>query len=247
MTPLAPFEGLAGVALEITLPFGLLVVFFAVFQFVFLKRPRRYVFILLRGLLFAYVGLLLFLQGINIALMPMGAELGELFGALEHTWILIPTGLVLGFLVTLAEPQVRVLSEEVEEASAGYIRAPVILYTLCAAVAAFAALGMARTVYGIPLPLILIPGYGLALILLFFADTNFVAMAFDAGSIATGPMTVAFIMSLTVGAATAIEGRNPAVDGLGLIGIITLAPIISLQLVSLVYRIRPPRGGNQDE
>jgi len=246
VTPQAPFEGLGGIALDIALPFALLIVFFAVFQLVFLKRSRQYVLILLRGLAFAYVGLLLFLHGINIALMPMGTEIGELFGNLDHTWVLIPIGFVLGFLVTLAEPQVRVLSEEVEEASAGYIRAPVILYTLGAAVAAFAALGMARTVYGIPLPTIMIPGYGLALILLFFADRNFVAMAFDSGSIATGPMTVAFIMSMTIGAATAIEGRNPAVDGLGLIGIITLAPIISLQLVSLAYRIRPPQGGSQD-
>ena len=241
------FGGLLTVAREVALPFVLLVAFFVVFQVLFLKRTFRYVAILLRGVAFAYVGLVLLLHGLNIAFMPVGEEIGAIVGKSDFTWGLIPLGFVLGFLVTFAEPQVRVLSQEVEEASAGYIRAPIILYTLCLAVAAFAALGMARTVYGIPLPYIIIPGYGLAVILLFFADRDFVAMAFDSGSIATGPITVAFIMSLTVGAAAVMDGRNPLVDGLGLIGIITLAPIISIQLMSLSYKIKPPQGGSDDD
>jgi len=247
LTASSALGGLLSVAHEIALPFILLVSFFIVFQVVFLKRTFQYVSIILRGIAFAYVGLVLLLHGLNIAFMPVGAEIGGIVADSGFSWGLIPLGFVMGFLVTFAEPQVRVLSREVEEASAGYIRAPIILYTLCLAVAAFAALGMARTVYGIPLPYIIIPGYGLAVILLFFADRDFVAMAFDSGSIATGPITVAFIMSLTVGAAAVIDGRNPLVDGLGLIGIITLAPIISIQLISLIYRIRPPQGGNDDD
>ncbi len=241
------FEGLADVALEAVPPFALLLVFFGVFQVFFLKRSSRYVFTIVRGVLLAYGGLVFLLHGIGIAFTPVGTELGQVFGVLDQNWILIPVGFVLGFLVTLAEPQIRVLSREVEGASAGFVKAPVILYTLCVAVAAFAALGMARTVYGIPLRTIIIPGYGLAIILLFFADKNFVAVAFDSGSIATGPITVAFLMSLTVGVATAMDGRDPLHDGLGLIGIITLAPIISIQLLSLMYRIKPTRGGGEDE
>jgi hypothetical protein len=243
---ISPFEGMDSVVLEVTLPVILLVIFFLVFQVLFLKRPLSHVFTLLRGVGFAFIGLVLFLQGINIAFLPMGREIGELFGNFDHRWILIPTGFFLGFLVTLAEPQVRILSQQVEEASSGYVRTPIILYTLCFGVAAFAALGMARTVYGIPLLYIIVPGYVIALVLLFFADRDFVAIAFDSGSIATGPMTVAFIMSLTIGAATVIGERNPLADGFGLIGIITLAPIISIQLISFIYRIRPPEGGNKN-
>jgi hypothetical protein len=225
----------------------LLVAFFLVFQLLFLKRPAKQVFILLRGVAIAFAGLVLLLQGINIAFLPMGNEIGEILGSFEQEWILIPVCFFLGFLVTLAEPQVRVLSQQIEEASSGYIKAPFILYTLCLGVGVFTALAMARTIWGIPLEYIIIPGYIIALILLIFADSDFVAIAFDSGSVATGPMTVAFIMSLTVGAASVIENRTPLLDGFGTIGIITLAPIISIQLISLIYRIKPPKGDEIDE
>ncbi|MFA7352667.1 MAG: DUF1538 family protein, partial [Dehalococcoidales bacterium] len=114
--------------------------------------------------------------------------------------------------------------------------------TLCIGVGLFAALAMARTVFGIPLLYILVPGYIIAFLLLFFSDKNFVAIAFDSGSIATGPLTVALIVSIATGAAAVIEGSNPLVDGFGTIGIITLAPIISIQIISLLYRIKPPQG-----
>lgn len=241
------FAGLDTVLLEVTVPMALLVAFFLVFQMLFLRQPIRQLLLLLRGVLFAFVGLVLFLHGINLAFLPMGTEIGGLFANFRHTWVLIPVGFALGFLITYAEPQVRVLSQQVEEASDGFIRAPVILYTLCFGVAAFSALAMARTVFGIPLLQVIVPGYVTALVLLAIADKRFVSLAFDSGSIASGPLTAAFIMSLTVGAATVMDGRNPLVDGFGLIGTITLAPIISIQVLSLVYRIRMPGGGNDDD
>ena len=241
------FEGLDNVTLGIILPIALLLIFFLVFQFLFLKRPLRQVLVLLRGLLFAFVGLVLFLQGINIAFVPMGQEIGSAFGGFDNTWTLIPLGFVLGFFITLAEPQVRVLSQTVEEASSGYIRSKTILILLCLAVATFTALAMARTVFGIPLHFVIIPGYLIAVILLFFADKDFVAMAFDSGSIATGPLIVAFMVSLTVGVSDALDGRNMIVDGFGLIGIITLAPIISIQLLSLIYAVKTARGEVSDD
>jgi hypothetical protein len=243
----APFEGIGNVALEVSLPVSLLVIFFIVFHVFFLKRPLKRLLIPARGVIFAFAGLVLFLHGINIAFLPVGMEIGGLFAGFEHTWILIPIGFILGFLITYAEPQVRVLSQEIEEASAGYIGARIILITLCFSVAAFTALAMFRTVYGIPLLQIIVPGYIVALVLLCLADKEFVSIAFDSGSIASGPLTVGFIMSLTVGAATVMDGRNPMIDGFGLIGIITLAPIISIQLLSLLYRSKPPDGGIENE
>lgn len=241
---IAPFEDITNVILEVMMPVALLVIFFLIMQIFFLKRPLKQLWALLRGVAFAFVGLVLFLQGINIAFLPIGMKIGSIFAGFQHTWILIPTGFFLGFFITYAEPQVRVLSQEVETASAGYIKASIILYILCFGVAAFTALAMARVIYDIPILHIIVPGYVIALALLFVADKRFVSIAFDSGSIASGPLTVGFIMSLTVGAATVLEGRSILADGFGLIGIITLAPIISIQLLSLIYRVRPSKGGN---
>ncbi|MFA5628709.1 MAG: DUF1538 domain-containing protein [Dehalococcoidales bacterium] len=238
----APFSGLLSVFGNVALPVLLLVAFFLVFQFVFLKRPLRQVFLLLRGVLIAYIGLVLFLQGIDVAFMPMGGIIGETLGGFASPWALIAVGFVLGFLVTFAEPQVRILSQQIEKASSGFVRAPLILYTLCIGVGLFAGLAMARTLFGVPLLYILIPGYMIAFLLLIFSDKNFVAIAFDSGSVATGPLTVALIVSIATGAAAVTEGSSVLVDGFGTIGIITLAPIISIQLLSLLYRMKPPQG-----
>ena len=241
------FEGIGSVITDVATPLGLLLGFFAIFQIFFLKRSFKQVLILLRGLLFAFIGLVFFIQGINIAFSPMGQYIGELFGGSEYTWVLIPMGFVLGFLITLAEPQVRVQCDMIEEASSGYLRAKAILIILCTAVGAFGALAMARTVYGIPIQYIIVPGYIIAIVLLFFADKDFIPIAFDSGSIATGPLTVAFMMGLTFGAASILDGRSVLADGFGLIGIITLAPILSILLLSLVYPIKPSQGGQEDD
>lgn len=247
MSALSPFEHMGETLLEVSLPVALLVIFFLVFEFLFLKRPVKQILFLLRGVGFAFVGLVLFLQGIHIALLPMGTAIGEAFASFHHQWTLIPLGFFLGFLITLAEPQVRILSQQVEEASGGYIRAPMILYTLCGSVAVFAAVGMARALYGFPFIYIVIPGYAAALFLLTVADREFVSIAFDAGNVATGPMTVAFLVSLAVGTTSAIEGRNTLTDGFGLIGTITLAPILALQILSLAYRTKSQRGEAEGE
>lgn len=244
---LAIFDGIYSVIGDVLLPVCLLLVFFLVFQVFFLKRPLRQVTTLLRGILFAFIGLIFFIQGINIAFMPMGEYIGEIFGNFQQAWLLVPLGFALGFLITLAEPQVRILSQMIEEASSGYIRSKTILIILCTAVAAFTALGMARTVFGIPIAYIIFPGYLIAIVLLFFADKDFLAIAFDSGSIATGPLTTAFMMSLTIGAATVLDGRSSLGDGFGLIGIITLAPIISIQLLSLIYPIKTSQGGQEND
>lgn len=224
-----------------------LVIFFVIFQFLFLKYSSRYLFLLLKGIGLAYLGLILFFLGVRVAFLPMGEAVGVAFGLIEQRWWLIPLGFVFGFFITLAEPQVRVLGQQVEEASAGYIRAGIIIYTMAAAIAVFAALGMAKTVYGIPIQYVLIPGYLLAILLLFVADRDFVAIAFDSGGVATGPITVTFIMSMTIGAASVIDGRNPLSDGFGLIGLVTLAPIISIMMISLVFRARNLSGNKEDE
>lgn len=228
------FEGFDHVLLEVLTAIIPVLVLFLFFIFVF-KLPRRELLNLLKGISFAFAGLALFLQGVKVGFMPVGNEMGYILGGLPYRWILIPLGFILGFVATLAEPAVRILCKQVEKSSSGYIRSTVMMYTLCLAVGLFVALGMTRIVYGIPFYYIIIPGYLTAIVLMFFSKPSFTAIAFDSGGVATGPMTVTFIMAMAIGAADAIDGRNSVTDGFGLIALVALAPIIMVMLLGFLY------------
>lgn len=229
-------EGIGSVALEALQAFSLLLVLLFVFQFTFLRLSRVAFLKLLLGLGIAYVGLVLFLQGVQAGFLPAGDEMGKALGGMDASWLLMPIGFALGFTAIIAEPAVQILGHEVEEASSGYIRRPVIVFTLSIGVAAFVTLGMARLLYGIPLFYLLVPGYLLALLLLPFSRPDFTSIAFDAGGVATGPMTATFILALTVGAASAVKGRDPVVDGFGLVALVALAPILFVLALGLLYK-----------
>lgn len=209
-------------------------VLFLIFLLVF-KLPKNMLLTLFKGVIFTFFGLALFLQGVKVGFLPVGMEIGSMLGGLPHRWILIPLGFILGFVATLAEPAVRILSNQVGKSSSGYIRSNIILFTLCFAVGIFTALGMTRVVYGIPFYYIIIPGYLLAIIMMFFSKPSFTAIAFDSGGVATGPMTVTFIMALAVGAADQIAGRDAVIDGFGLVALVALAPIIMVMLLGFLY------------
>lgn len=232
---MSDFFKIGDVLVEVTLAILPLVFIFLIFQIFFLKLPHKYVANLGRGILLTFIGLVLFLHGVKFGFLPAGTAMGEAMGTMEHKWILIPVGFCLGFVATIAEPAVRVLSTEIEKASTGAIKAKLIIYTLSLGVALFVALGMLRIISGISLYYLVIPGYLAALGMLKFTDQTFISIAFDSGAVATGPMTVTFIMALSVGTAMAIENRNPVIDGLGLIALVALAPIISIMILGIFY------------
>jgi hypothetical protein len=238
MSELLEFLALGEVLVEVLVALGPLLLFFVLFQILFLKLPREYVINLVKGVIMTFLGLVLFLQGVKVGFLPAGTAMGEIFGGSAQKWVLIPLGLVLGFAATIAEPAVRILSFEVEKASSGSIRARVILLALALGVSLFVALGMVRVVYGIPIHYLIVPGYLLAIVMLKFVNPTFVSIAFDAGGVATGPMTVTFVMAIAVGAATVMENRNPVLDGFGLIALVALAPILSVMTLGLLYSIK---------
>jgi len=227
-------EGFDHVLIEVLTALSPVLVLFLIFLLLF-KLPKEMLASLFKGVLFAFAGLALFLQGVKVGFLPVGNEMGAILGGLPHRWILIPLGFILGFVATMAEPAVRILCDQVEKSSSGSIRSNTILYTLCLAVGIFIALGMTRIVYGIPFYYIIIPGYLLAIILMIFSKPSFTAVAFDSGGVATGPMTVTFIMAMAVGAADKIEGRDAVIDGFGLIAMVALAPIIMVMLLGFLY------------
>jgi hypothetical protein len=229
------FAGFGQVLGEVFAALTPLIVVFLIFQAFFLKLPRERVVQVLSGMLLTFAGLAFFLQGVYVGFFPVGTALGEALGALTRPWILIPIGFLLGFVATVAEPAVRVLSYQVARVSAGYIKERVLLYTLSLGVAVSVALAMVRIIFGIPLWYILIPGYILALGLIRFSSPTFVSVAYDSGGVATGPMAVTFVMALAVGVAQAMEGRDPLIEGFGLIALVALAPILSVMILSLIY------------
>jgi len=232
------FNGIAEVIQDAVIALIPLSIFFILFQVTYLKLPMGHVINLFKGIFFTLIGMILFLQGVHIAFIPAGDAIGSFFSAIGKAWILIPFGFILGMLATYAEPAVRILSTQVEQSSSGFIRGTLILYTLSIGVGIAVALGMARIVIGFSfLPLIII-GYAIAIILLWLSDRDFVAIAFDSGGVATGPMAVTFLMALAVGVAAGIEGRDPIIDGFGLIALIALAPILSILVLGIYFRIK---------
>jgi hypothetical protein len=215
-----------------------LAVLFGIFQVLMLKLPRSYVFNILKGTLLASIGLLIFLQGVHIGFLPFGQAIGKALGTLTYKWLLIPFGFVLGFFTTWGEPSVRILSDQVEKASGGSIRQSTVLYAICLGVAFFVGLGMFRIGYGVPLLYILIPGYAFVVMIIWFSDKEFLSVAVDAGGVATGPMANTFLLALALGLSASMGDKEPIINGLGLIALIALAPIISVVLLGFALRIK---------
>lgn len=229
-------QGLLYITLEVLQALLPLVVFFIIFQLLYLKFPSSQLVKLFLGISMTALGMILFLYGVYNGFFPVGFEIGSFFGRMENKWVMIPVGFVLGFLATFAEPAVRVLCYQIEKSSSGYIQSKLMLYTLSFSVAVFVAIAMAKLVYGIPFLHIIVPGYLFALVLMWFSDKDFIAIAFDAGGVATGPMAVTFLMSMAVGVASSQEGRDPIIDGFGMIAMIALAPIIFVMLLGVYMR-----------
>lgn len=238
MSNLTVFSGLWSHLVEVMTAFAPLLVILALFQFFALKLPWSEIAKAGGAILVAIIGFALFLQGVTIGFLPTGRTIGEVVSDLSYNWILIPIGFLLGFVATSAEPAVRVLTYEVEEVFDGSIKGKTLLFTLATGVGVFVALNMARILMGFPLWWVLLPGYIIAFSVAFFADKRFISVAFDAGGVATGPMTVTFILALAISVASTLEGRDPAMEGFGLVALVALAPILSVSILGLVVKRR---------
>jgi hypothetical protein len=222
-----------------------LVIFFLAAQFFWLKLPLRHVIDILAGTTVASLGLFLFLLGMELGFLPFGKAIGMAFGAMDHTALFICSGVLLGLFTTWGEPAVRVLADQVEDASNGSIPKNLMLIAICIGVALFVGLGVARLIFGIPLLYILAPGYLLAIALMWRSESQFVAIAVDAGGVATGPLANTFLLALAMGASEAIGDHDPITHGLGLVALISIAPVISVMVLGFLFKARM-NGRDQD-
>lgn len=235
MNIILEFLNFRHVAIELFIAFAPLVLFFAYMQHRSLRLPRSYVLRLLKGVILSYVGLVLFLQGVTQGFLPAGTEIGRIIGGAPWRWALVPLGFFFGLAATAAEPAVRVLAIEMEKASGGSVGQKPVLVTLSLGVGIFVALAMFKLLAGISILWFVVPGYVLALVMTRFSTPSFISAAFDAGGVATGPMTVTFVMAIALGAAGALEGRDAVADGFGLIALVALAPILSVMALGILY------------
>ncbi len=194
---------------------------------------------ILFGLGYSFLGLMLFMTGVNAGFMDVGAMMGYNIASMNRPEIVIIVGFVFGLVTILAEPAVHVLTHQIEEVTSGSVKRAFVFSALCLGVGLAVMLSMMRILIPeLMLWHILLPGYLLSIVLAFIGPKLFVGIAFDAGGVATGPMTATFILAFAQGAANATESANVLVDGFGIIALVALMPIIMLQVMGLIYQYK---------
>lgn len=214
-----------------------IIVFFLIFQFLKLKLPRSQMIKMAVGMLYTYLGLVLFLTGVNVGFMPVGNHIGAYIGELSYHWILIPIGAIMGFFVVAAEPAVHVLNSQVEDMTGGSISKQAMLLSLSIGVGISLGLAMTRIILGISIWYFLVPGYALALTLTFFVPKIFTAIAFDSGGVASGPMTATFLLPFATGACQSVGG-DMLLDAFGIVAMVAMTPLITIQMLGVAYKIK---------
>ncbi len=243
-------EGLIGaflaifpvIAMESVVAVAPLLVILALLQVISLQLTWKKLRRLIAGLIYTLVGLTVFLVGVNAGFMGLGAELGQRLAHTGNIALPIMVGFVLGLVTILAEPAVHVLTRQIEDVTAGYVRRPVVLGALSLGVGCAVALSIVRIlVPGIQLWHYLLPGFGLSVLMSFFVPKLFVGIAFDSGGVASGPMCATFVLAFAQGVAEAVPGADVLKDAFGMIALVAMTPIITLQTLGLLVRLKARR------
>ena len=233
-------EGLPTYIQEIATSLLPIIALFGVFQLAALKLDRRTLGRIGVGLAYTYIGLVLFLAGANIGFMPAGNYLGQVLAGQSFRWLLVPFGMLIGYFIVKAEPAVYVLNKQVEEVTDGAISASTMGAAFSAGVSLSVGLAMVRVLTGISILWFLIPGYAFAIGISFVVPKLYTAIAFDAGGVASGPMTATFLLPLAQGACVAVGG-NIVTDAFGVVAMVAMTPLITVQLMGLMAQLKQRR------
>lgn len=213
------------------LPIIAVFIFFQVFSKDMSKKEIRKI---LFGLFIMIIGLVLFFVAANVGFMDMGYYLGETLASNTYKYLLIPVVVCLSYFISIAEPAVQILNDQVEEITEGSISKRAMNISLALGVCISTALSIIRILTGTSFLYYIIPGQILALVLMFFTPKIFTSIAFDAGGATGGTLTAAFLLPITIGICMATNS-NILANAFGLAALISLAPLITIQIVGIIY------------
>lgn len=181
-------------------------------------------------------GLTLFLFGANISMMEVGSQVGAFMVKKRSLMLIILLGFLIGFVVTIAEPDVQVLAGQVADVSAGEVPRILLIGVVGAGVGIFLVLALLRIVFQVKLYYLLLGGYALVFLIARFASPAYVPVAFDSGGVTTGPLTVPFILALGSGVSSVIRQSKSGNDSFGMVGLASLGPVIAVMILGVAYR-----------
>lgn len=221
-------------ALEMCVALSPIVIIFLLFQVFSFKMQKRSLLQIFSGVIYTYIGLVLFLTGVNVGFSPLGTVLGSVLADGATRYLLIPLSMLFGWFIISAEPAVKVLEKQIEEVSSGAIPGKAVKISLSIAIAIANGLAMLRVLTGLSIFWFLIPGYVIALVLSFFVPDIYTAIAFDSGGVASGPMTATFMLQFMIGTCSAIGG-NILSNAFGLVAMVAMMPLITVQIMGFIY------------
>ena len=217
---------------EVAIALGLIVIFFIILQAVCLKLPKKTLFRIGVGIIYTFLGLVVFLTAVNVGFMPVGYRMGVELAENAPRWAITLFGFIIGMVVVLAEPAVHVLNKQVEEITGGTVTKRSMMIALSVGVGISIALSMIRIMFGFNILYYLIPGYLLSLGLSFFVPGIYTAIAFDSGGVASGPLTSSFILPFAVGVCASLSGVDSILtDAFGIVAMVAMTPLITIQLL----------------
>lgn len=229
-------QGIKQTLLEVIqamLPITLVIV---ILQFTVIEMPVHHFFQFLIGAVMAMAGMTLFLLGVTAGLFPMGKAIGAELPRRGSLPYLIGIAFVIGFTVTIAEPNVLVLGHQINVASEGNISKNLLIYVTAIGIGFFVAMAMVRILFGFPITYLFAAGYAIVLVLSFFTPPEFMPIAFDAGGFSTGLMTIPFILATGLGLSSVLGKRTPSSEGFGIVGLACLGPIIGIMALGVISR-----------
>jgi len=222
--------------LEVIKAFAPLIIVVCALQFTLVKAPTALFLQFLIGSLMAIGGMVLFFMGIDVGILPMGRFIGAGLPQRGSLLLIIGVAFSLGFATTVAEPDVLVLSRQVDAISEGSIPGNTVLYVTAIGVGTYVAMAMMRVVFGVRMAYLLTASYSIVILLSFFTPAEFVPLAYDSGSVTTGALTTPVVISLALGLSSVLAGRSAVSDGFGLLGFASVGPIIAVMIMGILLR-----------
>lgn len=229
---------------EIVIALLPIILLFFIFQKISFKMSKKAVRKIIMGIVFTFIGLVLFLVGVNAGFMEVGSIVGQTIASLDNKAYVMIVAFILGLVTVLAEPAVHVLTHQIEDVTSGYVKRMAVMGTLGIGVGLAVFLSIVRILIPeLQLWHYLLPGYVIAIAMTYFVPKLFVGIAFDSGGVASGPMTATFILAFATGVAEATESANVLIDGFGMIAMVAMTPLIALQVLGLVFKLKSKKGG----